>query len=135
MEKHIPLQIITKTEMAMLIWVKMRCVLSFIRLFAIPWTVARQALLSMELSRQEILEWVAISSSRRSSGLRDQIHVYCISCNCQADSLPLSHLGSLTWGKKTLHKKCYRRQNCIVSINKILSIARRKRNYKHLHIQ
>ena len=29
------------------------CVLSCVRLFATPWTIARQALLSMEFSRQE----------------------------------------------------------------------------------
>ena len=34
-----------------------------------PWTVARQVPLSMEFSRQRILEWVAISSSRGSSRL------------------------------------------------------------------
>ena len=32
--------------------------------FATPWTVARQAPLSMEFSRQELLEWVAIPFSR-----------------------------------------------------------------------
>ena len=38
-----------------------------------------------------ILEWVAISSSRRSSPPRDQT---CTSCIGQADFLPLNHLGS-----------------------------------------
>ena len=42
-------------------------VLSHIWLFATPWTVACQVPLSMEFSRQEILEWVAISFSRGSS--------------------------------------------------------------------
>ena len=37
---------------------------SHIRLFATPWTIARQAALSMEFSRQ--VEWVALPSSRRS---------------------------------------------------------------------
>ena len=41
--------------------------------FMTPWTVAHQAPLSMIFSRQE-LEWVAISSSRGSSGCRDQAH-------------------------------------------------------------
>ena len=45
-------------------------VLSRVWLFATPWTVACQALLSMGFSRQE-LEWVAISSSRGSSRPRD----------------------------------------------------------------
>ena len=41
-----------------------------------------------------ILEWVAISSSRGSSWPKDQTQVsWCLLC-WQADSLPLSHLGS-----------------------------------------
>ena len=46
--------------------------LSRVRLFAISWTVAYQAPLSMEFSRQELLEWVAIPFSRGSSWPRDQ---------------------------------------------------------------
>ena len=45
--------------------------LSHIRLFAIPWTVTHQALLSVEFSRLEILEWVAVPFSWGSSRLRD----------------------------------------------------------------
>ena len=45
--------------------------LSHVRLFAIPWTVAYQALLSMGFFQARILEWVAISFSRRSSRPRD----------------------------------------------------------------
>ena len=59
------------------------CVLSrfsHAQLFATPWTVARQAPLSMGFSRQEILEWVAISYSKRSSQLRGQSHVSYVSC-------------------------------------------------------
>ena len=44
------------------------------------------------ISQARILEQVAISFSRGSSQLRDQTHV---SKNWQADSLPLSHQGSL----------------------------------------
>ena len=54
------------------------CVLSCIWLFVAPWTVACQASLSMEFSRQEY--WVAISYSRGSSQPRDQTCVSCISC-------------------------------------------------------
>ena len=43
------------------------CVCSCIRLFETPWTVAHQVPLSMDFSRQRILEWVAISYSRGSS--------------------------------------------------------------------
>ena len=41
--------------------------LSHVRLFATAWTVAHQAPPSMEFSRQEYLERVAISFSRESS--------------------------------------------------------------------
>ena len=44
-------------------------------LFATPWTVARQAPLSMGILQTRLLEWVAMSSSRGSSQPRDQIHV------------------------------------------------------------
>ena len=54
--------------------------LSRVRLFATPWTVAHQASLSMGFSRQEILEWVAISSSSGSCLPRNQTHVSWISC-------------------------------------------------------
>ena len=40
-----------------------------------------------------ILEWVAISSSRRSFQPRDQTHIFCVSF--QADSLSLSHQEAL----------------------------------------
>ena len=40
------------------------CMLSCVWLFATPQTVAHQAPLSMEFSRERILEWVAISFSR-----------------------------------------------------------------------
>ena len=52
---------------------------------ATPLTVAHQAPLSMEFSRQEnflgiLLEWVAISCSRVFSQPRDGTHVSCVSC-------------------------------------------------------
>ena len=40
-------------------------------LFVIPWTVARQAPLSMGILQAGMLEWVAMPSSRGSSQLRD----------------------------------------------------------------
>ena len=55
-------------------------VLSHIWLFATPWTVACQVPLSMEFSRQEILEWVAVSSSRGFSRLGDETCISRVSC-------------------------------------------------------
>ena len=43
------------------------CVLSCIWLFEAPWTVVCQAPVSMDFSRQRIMEWVAISYSRGSA--------------------------------------------------------------------
>ena len=61
--------------------------LSHVRLCATPWTVVRQAPLSMEFSQARILEWVAISLSR------DQTWVSCVSPVLRADAWPLHHLG------------------------------------------
>ena len=60
-----------------------------VQLFAIPWTVSRQARQSMGFSRQEY--WVAISFSRgiflTQGSNRSLLH-------WQVKSLPLSHLRS-----------------------------------------
>ena len=55
-------------------------VLSHVRFFVTPWTVARQAPLFMGFFffQARILEWVAISFSRGSSWFRDQTCVSCI---------------------------------------------------------
>ena len=46
--------------------------LSHVQLFATQWTVICQAPLSMGILQERILKWVATSTSRRSSQLRDQ---------------------------------------------------------------
>ena len=56
--------------------------------FVTPWTVARQDPLSMGFSRKEILEWIAMPSSRGSSRCRDRTRV---SCTVWQLPLPLSH--------------------------------------------
>ena len=61
--------------------------LSPVCLFATPWTVARQAPLSMEFSRQEY--WSGLSSSP--PGDRPNPGIEHISPGLQVDSLPLSH--------------------------------------------
>ena len=48
--------------------------------FATPWTVARQAPLSMGILQARLLEWVAMPSSRGSSQPRDQTRVSYSSC-------------------------------------------------------
>ena len=53
--------------------------LSCVRIFATPWTVARQALLSMEFSRQEDWNGLPFPTPRGSSQPRDQTHISCIS--------------------------------------------------------
>ena len=63
-----------------------------VRLFATLWTIALQATLSTGFSRQ-ILQWVAMPSSKVSSWPRDWT---CVSWGCciVGGSLPLSHQGS-----------------------------------------
>ena len=45
--------------------------LSCVRLFATPWTAARQAPLSVGILQERLQEWVAMPSSRGSSQPRD----------------------------------------------------------------
>ena len=55
------------------------CMLSRVRHFATPWTVARQAPPSMVhgILQARVLQWIAMPSSRGSSQARDPT---CISC-------------------------------------------------------
>ena len=52
--------------------------LSRVQLFEALRTAAYQASLSVEIFQAKILEWVAMPSSRGSSGPRDQICIFCI---------------------------------------------------------
>ena len=65
------------------------CMLSRIRLFVTPWTVADQGLLPMGFSRQEYWSGLPFPPPRESFRPRDCLH-------WQADSSVLSHLGSHT---------------------------------------
>ena len=69
------------------------CVLSQVQLFAAPWTVARQAPLSMGFLRQKYWRGLPFPSS---GGLPDPgIELTSPAFPaCQEDSLPLYHLGS-----------------------------------------
>ena len=53
---------------------------SHVWLCATRWTAAHQAPLSTRFSRQELLEWVAMSSFRRSSQPRNQTHIFYVFC-------------------------------------------------------
>ena len=59
-------------QMIMSLWVFL---VSHVRLFATPWTAARQAPLSIEILQARILEQVAIPSSRGSSQIRNWTQV------------------------------------------------------------
>ena len=61
-----------------------------LKLFVNPWTEAHQALPSMELSRQEILEWVAVASSR---GIFPTLGLNLCLIHWQADSYTTQPLG------------------------------------------
>ena len=63
-----------------------------------PQSAAHQAPLSMNFFQTRILEWVAVSYSRGSFWPRNwTLHLL----HWQADSLPLSHLGSYCWYPKS----------------------------------
>ena len=69
------------------------CVLSHVQLFATSWIAARQAPLSMEFSRQEYCSGLLFPSPEYcpNPGIEQRLlHIL----HWQADSLPLSHLGS-----------------------------------------
>ena len=73
------------------------CVLSCfsrVRLFATPWTIARQSPLSIELSRQEYWSGLPLPSP----GALPDPGIEPMSPALQADSLFLSHWGSLLSG-------------------------------------
>ena len=71
------------------------CSLSCVRLFAIPWTIARQTPLSMEFSRvARILEWVAISSSKGIFLTQGLNPCFLSFLHWQTDSLPAEPQGS-----------------------------------------
>ena len=59
-------------------WIPHLLLLFSVSLFATPWTVGRQAPLSMGLFQARILEQVTISSSRGSSQPRDRTHTSCL---------------------------------------------------------
>ena len=54
--------------------------LSHVRIFVTPWTVARQAPAVHGLFQARILEWIAVSDSRASSRPRDRAYISCVSC-------------------------------------------------------
>ena len=66
--------------------------LSHVWLFTAPWTLAHQALLSMDFSRQEY--WSGLPFPSPGFLPRDQTHISCIG---RLILLLLSHLGSLPW--------------------------------------
>ena len=62
--------------------------LSHVKLFATPWTVAYQVPLSIGILQANILERVAMPSSRESSGPRDDLSLLHL-LHWQMGSLPL----------------------------------------------
>ena len=66
------------TEIIPLICVPSR--FSRVQLFVMLWTIAHQGPLSMVILQVRTLERVAMPSSRGSSRLRDQTHIFSVSC-------------------------------------------------------
>ena len=109
-QNSLPSSLLNKLIISHIYWISIICQrlwcawsLSHIWLFAIPWTVAHQAPLSIGILQARTLEWVAMPSSRGSYQPRDWAQVSCI-----ADSLPSEPPGkpmntrvgslSLLWG-------------------------------------
>ena len=59
----------------MFLFFVLSCLLSHVRIFAIPWAETCQTPLTMGILQARILEWVAMPSSRGSSQSRDQTQV------------------------------------------------------------
>ena len=71
--------------------------LSHVRLFAAPWTVTRQAPLSMEYSRQEYRSRLPFPTPQNlpDTGTEHFLHLYLLHLlHLHLDSLPLHHVGS-----------------------------------------
>ena len=61
-------------------------------LLATPWTITRQAPLSMGFPRQEYWRWAAVAYSRGSSQPSDQTHFSYVSCTGRRVLYPQCHL-------------------------------------------
>ena len=72
--------------------------LSRVPLFAMPWTIAHQAPLSMGIFWARMLEWVSMPSSRGSSQPRDWTQITCIA----GRFLPTELEGKPKWKRKSL---------------------------------
>ena len=81
--------------------------LSHVQLFATPWTVAHQSLLSMRILQARILKWVDMTSFRGPSQPRDQTQVSWTA----ADSLPSESPGKLFKGLAVLYIKNFLHQH------------------------
>ena len=79
------------------------CVLSHVQLFATPWTIALQAPLSMEFSRQEYWGGLPFATPGDDPRIKPR------SPTLQADSLPSEPPGKSTGG--------YRRHLFLISLN------------------
>ena len=89
-----------------------KCMLSLfncVQLFVTLWTVAHQTPLFMRFSRQELLEWVAISYSRESRTRESNPHLLCL-LHWQASSLspvppgkPILHIAEFVCQLQTLN--------------------------------
>ena len=99
--------------------------LSHVQLFAIPWTVAYQASLSMGFSRQEYWSGLPFPSSGifLTQGLNPGL------LHCRQTLCPLSHQGSSSYGVPRKRKKKFTGLS-LRPLQKVLSICRVWRTYR-----
>ena len=79
---------------ASIVWPVCACMLSHVQLFVSQWTVAHQAPLSVEFSRQEYWSGLLFPSLGDIPNSGTEL-TSSASLHWQVDSLPLCHLGSL----------------------------------------
>ena len=94
-------------------------VLSHIRFFATSWTVARQASLSMKLSRQEYWNRLPFPTPEDLSSLGSNPCLFCL-LHWQVDSLPLHHLENMCIYTHTHTYTYSNRLYSAIKINEIL---------------
>ena len=103
------------------------CVLSHVQLFVVPWTIAHQTPLSMELSRPEYWRWLPFPTRRDLPPLQGRNLSILHLLHWQVDSLPLAPAGKPIASVKMLGGQWS------AACQFILSKVKLKLLYVHLH--
>ena len=85
--------------------------LSHVQVFVTPWAVARGSSVH-GISQARILEWIAISFSRRSSWPRDRTHISCVSCSAGGLFTTSTTWEERTWKSSPHQNQAYCHSSC-----------------------